>query len=76
MGFKMPHIAVIIGLVCIGVALIFQIVGPIAHLLWVGADLGEYEGNGDFGYSFALTIVAFLLCIAAGVCFLVPKFVG
>ncbi|KAK7463927.1 hypothetical protein BaRGS_00038064, partial [Batillaria attramentaria] len=38
---------------------------------------GEYEGNAaDFGYSFALTIVAFLLCIAAGVCFLVPKFVG
>ncbi|KAK7463930.1 hypothetical protein BaRGS_00038067, partial [Batillaria attramentaria] len=27
MGFKMPHIAVIVGLVCIGVALIFQIVG-------------------------------------------------
>ncbi|KAK7463935.1 hypothetical protein BaRGS_00038072, partial [Batillaria attramentaria] len=148
MGFKMPHIAVIIGLVCIGVALIFQIVGlattgwtsgrtavqsgfgfvtvddwleacrafSIIGLLVIVGSLvvgvlicfmdnkmlpmiaailafvaafclliefavfaGEYEdavGDADLGYSFALTIVAFLLCIAAGVCFLVPKFVG
>ncbi|KAK7459686.1 hypothetical protein BaRGS_00038989 [Batillaria attramentaria] len=170
MGFKMPHIAVIIGLVCIGVALIFQIVGlattgwtsgrtavqsgfgfvtvdvdrglwsacsgsscadysgdlpdwleacrafSIIGLLVIVGSLvvgvlicfmdnkmlpmiaailafvaafclliefavfaGEYEdafGDADLGYSFALTIVAFLLCIAAGVCFLVPNFVG
>nr|KAG5687210.1 hypothetical protein BaRGS_006831 [Batillaria attramentaria] len=30
----------------------------------------------ELGYSFALTIVAFLLCIATGVCFLVSKFLG
>nr|KAG5687216.1 hypothetical protein BaRGS_006837 [Batillaria attramentaria] len=36
----------------------------------------EKFGDADLGYSFALTIVAFLLCIAAGGCFLVPKFFG
>ncbi|KAK7459685.1 hypothetical protein BaRGS_00038988 [Batillaria attramentaria] len=159
--FKKPHIAVIIGLVCIGVALIFHIVG-LATTGWASADLdiltvkvglwsvclqstcseylslpdwlgavrafsiigmlmivgcvvvgllqlckdnkmlpvvtailafvaafclliefavfaGKKEekfGDADLGYSFALTIVAFLLCIAAGGCFLVPKFFG
>ncbi|KAK7463936.1 hypothetical protein BaRGS_00038073, partial [Batillaria attramentaria] len=36
--FKKPHIAVIIGLVCIGVALIFHIVG-LATTGWASADL-------------------------------------
>ncbi|KAK7459684.1 hypothetical protein BaRGS_00038987 [Batillaria attramentaria] len=30
----------------------------------------------DLGYCFALTVVGFLLCIAAGICFIVPKFLG
>ena len=30
----------------------------------------------DLVYSFALTVVAFLLAIAAGVCFIVAKFMG
>ena len=30
----------------------------------------------DLGYSFALIVVAFLLAIAAGVCFIVAKFMG
>ena len=32
--------------------------------------------NSDYGYSFALTILAFLLAIAAGVCFILAKFMG
>ncbi|KAK7463926.1 hypothetical protein BaRGS_00038063 [Batillaria attramentaria] len=170
MGFQMPHIAIIVGLVCIGVAFIFQIVGVAAtgwavgersfsgmtvdveYGLWSGcsgsscasiddgADLPDwfeavrafaiigllvivgclvvailimfmenqmlpmiaailafvaafclliefavYAGEReefapsevfDLGYCFALTVVGFLLCIAAGICFIVPKFLG
>ena len=32
--------------------------------------------NSDYGYSFALTVLAFLLAIAAGVCFILAKFMG
>ncbi|KAK7092130.1 transmembrane protein 47-like [Littorina saxatilis] len=159
MGFKMPHITVIIGVVCMGVALLFQIVGvatagwltqnTVGYGLWsvcddngncvdytiipdwfdavrtfgilgllviIGAVVvgvlimfmenqhlaliaavisfvaavclliefavfaGEHEeifgSTLDYGYSFALTIVAFLLCLAGGVCFFLPKVLG
>lgn len=164
MGFKMPHIGVIVGLVCIGVALIFQIIGlattgwseikaadygvglwktctgskcdtystdnipdwlnavrafGILGILAIGAclvagilicfsenkilpmlamiiafvaafcimiEFAVYAGERnktanvgfatDYGYSFALTIVAFVLCLAAGVCFLLPNILG
>lgn len=155
----MPHIGVIVGLVCIGVALIFQIIGlattgwleikafdygqglwelcsgsdcqtistgdglewldavrafGILGILAIGAcliagilvcfsenkilpmiamiiafvaafcimiEFAVYAGEGgnagyDYGYSFALTIVAFVLCLAAGACFLLPKILG
>ena len=32
--------------------------------------------NSDYGYSFALTILAFLLAIAAGVCFILAMIMG
>ena len=38
-------------------------------------DNNNYN-NSDYGYSFALTILAFLLAIAAGVCFILAKFMG
>ncbi|KAK7091667.1 lens fiber membrane intrinsic protein-like [Littorina saxatilis] len=151
MGFKMPPIPTLVGIVCAGVGLLFQIVG-VATPGWIvvgtssqglwkycyndacntfSGDLPDWweacrafgilgvlvlvgclvvgilicfmefdklpiiaailafvaafcilvefavyageRGSDDFGYSFALTIVAWILAIVAGVCFIVGK---
>lgn len=39
-------------------------------------ELGDLAFSYTLGYSFALTILAFLLSIAAGVCFILAKCMG